>query len=245
MKKTTLAALALAAALSSLGAASLSGPEILRKVDEAANAPGDQQMEATLILIDRAGGSKERTIQMMQKGADRRFARFLSPADQKGISVLTLPGGEIYVYLPAFKKVKRIASSVKNTSFAGTDFSYEDMEAKRYSDAYSAKLLREEAGNYVLELAPLNPQANDYAKLLVTVARESFLPVTIEYYDRNGDVKKRLTSAGIEKIDGFWTARERTMEDVASGHRTRMVMKNVRFNTGLADDVFTTRNLER
>jgi hypothetical protein len=130
------------------------GNEILKNVDETMSAPRDQDVEATLVLVDKDGNRKERTLRMYQKGADTRMARFLTPADQKGISVLSLPDGSIYLYLPAFKKVKRIASSVKNTTFAGTDFTYEDMEARRYADSYTAELVRTEGERHERPRAP-------------------------------------------------------------------------------------------
>jgi outer membrane lipoprotein-sorting protein len=224
---------------------SLSAAQVLERIDAAAAAPRDQDFEASLILTDAAGNRSERTLRIYQKGADRRMARFLSPADQKGISVLSLPDGSIYLYLPAYKKVKRIASHVKNSSFAGTDFTYEDMEAMKFSQKYTASLAAGDDRNYVLDLVPRDAQAATYARIRVWALKDSFVPVTVEYFDRKGVLSRRLTSSAVEKIKGYWVAREREMHDQASNHRTRMVLTNIRFDSGLADEVFTTRYLER
>src|SRR5262245_8249677 len=42
--------------------------------------------------------------------ADKRLTEFTAPADLKGTKVLILSPTEMYVYLPAFGKVRRIAS---------------------------------------------------------------------------------------------------------------------------------------
>jgi len=223
----------------------LNAGEILAKIDAAAAAPRDQDFEARLILRDASGGSSERSLLIWQKGADRRMARFLSPADQKGISVLSLPDGSIYLYLPAYKKVKRIASHVKNSSFAGTDFTYEDMEAVNYSAKYSPALGPEDERHYVLDLAPRAGQESGWSRLRVWALKDSFVPVTVEYYDRKGLLARRMSSGAVEKIKGYWVAREREMHDLAADHRSRMVLTNVRFDTGLSDELFTTRYLER
>ena len=223
----------------------LSGKEIVARVDDVMSAPADQDVESTIVLIDKAGNRKERTIQMLQKGANTRLARFLSPADQKGISVLSLPDGSIYLYLPAFKKVKRIASHVKNTSFADTDFTYDDMEAKRYSERYAAELARTEPDAYVVSLVPGSSEAGASSKLLMWVRKDTFVPLTIEYYDAKGALARRMTSERIEKIGKYWVAREREMLNVATGHKTRMITTKVKFDSGIADAVFTTRYLER
>jgi outer membrane lipoprotein-sorting protein len=246
MKKTLL----LAAALALLAAGAwaeepLSAEQVLARIDAAAAAPRDQDFEAALILTDKAGNRSERTLRIWQKGADRRVARFLSPADQKGISVLSLPDGSIYLYLPAYKKVKRIASHVKNSSFAGTDFTYEDMEAVKYADKYTASLAPGDGEHYVLDLVPRDAQEAAWSRLRIWALKDSFLPVTVEYYDRKGTLARRLTSGAVEKIKGYWVAREREMHDLLTDHRSRMVLTNLRFDSGLSDQLFTTRYLER
>ncbi|MCX7039731.1 MAG: outer membrane lipoprotein-sorting protein [Spirochaetes bacterium] len=239
------AALAAAAAGPVFAEEALTGAAILESVDETMSAPRDQVVESTLVLIDRDGGRKERTLQMLQKGASTRMVRFLAPADQKGISVLSLPDGSIYLYLPAFKKVKRIASHVKNTEFAGTDFTYDDMEAKRYSEFYTAELVRAEADSYVIALAPRQAGASEYSKLIMWVRKDSFVPIVVEFYDAKGVLSRRMRSERVEKVGRYWVAREREMENIARGHKSTMIVTSLKFDSGLSDDMFTTRALER
>jgi len=222
-----------------------SAAEILQRADKVMSAPRDQDTQFTLVLVDKAGNRKERTLRVYQKGADTRMARFLTPADQKGISVLSLPDGSIYLYLPAFQKVKRIASSVKNSSFAGTDFTYEDMEARRYADSYTAEILRTEPECWVLQLTPKPGTSEGWSRLVMWVRRDNAVPITVEYYDAKGKLQRRLTSERLEQIGGYWVAREREMHDVAKDHRSRMIVDTVVFDSGLSDDLFTTRYLER
>lgn len=222
----------------------LSAAEILERVDRTMNAPKDQEMEATLVLIDEKGAEQTRVIQMYQKGTDRRLARFTEPANQRGIAVLSLPGGNIYVYLPAYKKVKRIASHVKNSRFAGTDFSYEDMEAKSYSTAYRASLVGTENEHFVLQLIP-EDATSEYSKQIMWVRKDNFVADRIEFFDRAERLYKRLTSSRIEKIDGYWVAREREMVDLIRDHRTSMIVQDIHFDSGLSDALFTERYLSR
>jgi outer membrane lipoprotein-sorting protein len=221
-----------------------SATEIMQRVDGTMNAPKDQEVEAELVLIDDRGNEKTRVIQMFQKGSDRRLVRFTEPADQRGIAVLTLPEGFIYVYLPAFKQVKRIASHVRKNRFAGTDFSYEDLEARSFVDAFSATLLGEEGDHFVLKLVP-HDSDSEYSSQKLWVRRDNFVPQTIEFYDRAGRLCKKLIGRDIEKIDGYWVVREQEMIDLLANHRTRMVLRQVRFDSGLSDNLFTERHLQR
>ncbi len=46
-------------------------------------------------------------------------------------------------------------------------------------------------------------------------------------------------------VDGLSTVTKRTMKNVKSGHRTEVTFRQVKYNVGLAEDVFTERSLRR
>ena len=77
------------------------------------------------------------------------------------------------------------------------------------------------------------------------VRRDNGFPTLIEFFDARGAAVKRLTQRGLERRDGYWFARELEMEDLRSGHRTRLVVREIRFDVGLSDDFFSRRTLER
>jgi outer membrane lipoprotein-sorting protein len=221
------------------------GNEILQKVDFVTNAPGDQSMNMNLVLIGKDGTTREREIVIYQKGSDRRMGKFLSPADQKGIAFLSLPDGIMYIYLPAFKKTRRIASHVKNTKFAGTNFTYEDMEAGKYVDKYTSEILEHGNGYYILKLIPKSENQSDYSMLKLWVEDEKFLPTKIEYYDKGNSLSKVMTRGKVEKIEGYWIAKETEMSDLKTGQKTRMILRQIEFDQNLPDNLFTERYLKR
>ncbi len=216
---------------------------ILEKVDAVINGPSDQEMNMKLVLIDKDGREQTREIMMMQKGNNKRIGKFISPADQKGIGFLSLPDNVFYIYLPAYKKTRRIASHIKNTKFAGTDFTYEDMEVKNYSQNWHPEMLKSDNNYYVLQLTPKKGTASEYGKIILSVRPDNFYPEKTEYYDKSGKIAKRMTSDQIEKINGCWIAKISLMEDLKSGHKTKMILEDVKFNAGLADNKFTERYL--
>lgn len=223
----------------------ITGHGILQKVDSVINAPNDQTMNMNLVLISKEGTTREREIVMQQKGSDRRMGKFLSPADQKGIAFLSLPSGIMYIYLPAFKKTRRIASHVKNTKFAGTDFTYEDMEAGKYVDKYTSEILEHGNGYYVLKLVPKPENQSEYSMLKLWVEDERFLPTKIEYYDKGNSLSKVMTRGKVEKIEGYWIAKETEMSDLKTGQKTRMILQQIQFDQNLPDNLFTERYLKR
>ena len=52
---------------------------------------------------------------------------FTSPPDVRGVNLLVRNSQNMYIYLPALRKTRRIAGSSLNSSFMGTDFSYADI----------------------------------------------------------------------------------------------------------------------
>jgi len=243
----------------------LTAIEILKKSDSVANAPKDQEIKLEMVLIDEKGKEKKREAKMWQKGSEKRMIKFLSPADVKGLGFLDLPGDVMYLYLPAFKKIRRIASHVKNTSFAGTDFTYDDMAAINYADEYDPKLIGSKEGknlvpiqkekgkewveqeleHYLLELKPKKGIKKDYSKLVMWVRKDNFYPAKIEYYSKDGKVWKVMETRKVEKEGEYWTAKEVEMSNLKKEHKTRMLIIEVKFDQGLKDELFTQRYLKR
>ncbi|NPA37681.1 MAG: outer membrane lipoprotein-sorting protein [Chlorobi bacterium] len=217
--------------------------DILKKMDEVLYAPKDMTAKTKIIITDKNGNEKTREAVMKQKGTDMRLFRFTAPASQAGIATLSLPNDVMYLYLPSYAKERRISSSVKSQKFAGTDFSYDDMEAKSYEDKYTAKLLKTEGDVYVLEMKPRSPKSQ-YSKLISKINKENYYPVYTEYYDK-GNNKIKIATYVFEKIGNYWNPKEVTMTDLKKKHKTTMITYDVKYDTGLSDEDFSVRKLKQ
>jgi outer membrane lipoprotein-sorting protein len=181
-------------------------------------------------------------------GEQRYFVFFHRPPDVRDLAFLVWkhPGrdDDRWLYVPALKLVRRIAASDKHTSFVGSDFSYEDVSGREPEDD-GHKLLREEpvAGReaYVVESVPKGPA--DFSRKLSWIDKATWLPLKEEYYDRRGDLARAYTAEEVKEIQGFWTAVKRSMRNVQSGHRTDVVLEDVRYNLRLPPDLFSERAL--
>jgi outer membrane lipoprotein-sorting protein len=216
---------------------------ILKKMDDVMYSPKDMTGKTKIVLIDKAGKEKIREANVIQKGNDKRIFRFTAPSSQAGIAVLSLPDDIMYLYMPAFGKERRISSSVKSQNFAGTDFSYDDMESIPYSEKYTPKLITTEDNVYVLELKPISPKSV-YSKLIVKVNKTDYYPTYMEYYDK-GNKKIKEAAYQFEKIGKYWNAKEIKMTNLKKNHKTKMIMSDVKYDQGISDDDFTVRKLKQ
>ena len=216
---------------------------ILWKVDKVIYAPKDKQGSVKMILTDKSGNEKIREAVMMQKGIDKKLYRYTKPESQVGVATLSLPGEVTWLYMPAFGKPKKIDLLTRSQAFTGTDFSYEDMEPRTYSDRFIPKLLEVKETEYVLELMPKSAQS-EYSKVIAHIHRVNSYPVLLEYFDKQ---KKKIKEATYvyEKIGSYWNAKEVTMTDLRKSHSTRTIMSDVKFDQGLTDDLFTVEKLKQ
>ncbi len=218
---------------------------ILGRCDSVTYAPDDQVNKIKTILTDKKGRTQEREAIATQMGNDYRLFRFTAPASQEGIAFLSLPDDVMYLYLPAYEKSRRIASHIKNQNFAGTDLSYEDMESVPMTEKYDASLLEVNEKGFLLEMTSKPGRKSDYSKMVTLIDKENYTILSSDYYDRGGNKVKSLRNEKIENIDGYWIITELLMTDLKKDHSTRMIFTETQINTGLSEDDFSLRMLER
>jgi hypothetical protein len=238
------------------------GREIMEMVD--ARDDGDRAVQdMKMILIDKNGSQRNRTIRAyrMDKGEDTwSIMFFLDPADVKDTGFLTYDYDEYekdddqWLYLPALKKTKRIASGDKSGSFMGSDFSYSDM-TERKLDAYDYKLLQESEVDgqpvWVVEAIPNNEKEIDetgYTKQIVFVREDNYVVVRAKSWLKKGGRNKYFDVKKLELIDGIWTPTEMhmtTKKGRQTLHKTVILSDNIHYNQDMSDDQFTVRQLEK
>ncbi len=234
---------------------------IMEKVD--ARDEGDTlEQDMLMILIDKNGNQRTRDLKSYAKdfGADNhRTLFFKSPADVKNTAFLTYDyddsarDDDQWLYLPALKKVKRIPSTDKSSSFMGSDFSYFDMTDRDLED-YDFKLLKETEVRghpaWMIESTPRNQAIIDesgYEKTIAIVRKDNYVVVRAINFLTNGK-KKYLDLKQIHQENGIWLVDEMTMTTKKGNstlHKTILNFSNVSLNGVIEDSVFTTRRLEK
>ena len=238
-----LAAAAFAAVSHSAPAlADAAGDAVLAQADAAMNKAKTLKFDYEITNKEGADkGEKTLTMSVLLKG-EKRFTEFTS-GDMKGTKVLIISPTQMYVYLPSFGKVRRIASHTKDAGFLGMTFSQDDMATTRYSPQYTAAIASEDAAAWHLTLTPKPGQETPYAKIEVTVGKDKKLPSELKYFNAEGKNVKTEARTGYACEGDVCTPGELKMTDNAKGAWTKLTAKSREVNKDISDDVFTQRNL--
>jgi outer membrane lipoprotein-sorting protein len=239
-----------------------SAREIMDKVTTTRKLDGSEAVIKMTVLGEN-GQAREREISMATKLYDdgkteKRIYRFLSPADVQGTGILvydyeTKPD-DVWIYLPALRKTRRVVSTQRAQSFMGSEFSYGDLNIPSLDD-FDYTLVKEEAAGgepcYVIDLAPKTKEvaeAEGYSKKTYWVSKAKMAVVRGLYYDKDGKLLKELIAQDIKLLDPKnkrYRAMHMEMINKQNGRRSVFETKKVAFSPSTKDDYFTTAYLER
>ena len=234
---------------------------IMERVD-ARDDGDDQTSTLQMILIDKNEKQRIRELRAFtkDKGEDTwSMMFFLAPADVEDTGFLTYDYDEAsrdddqWLYLPALKKTKRIASSDKSGSFMGSDFSYADMTDRPLA-YYDYKLLQEAvvAGHpvWVIEAVPNNDEERDetgYTKSIQFIRKDNDVMIRSKIWVKKGNRNKYFNVEKLEQIEGIWVPTLMTMttkKGEQTLHKTILRTSDVKFGQPLEYDQFSVRGLE-
>jgi hydrophobe/amphiphile efflux-3 (HAE3) family protein len=223
----------------------------------------DARSEATITLINEGGHQRVRRLASLTRLNDdgltqMRLARFVFPPDVKGTATLMIehPEGDddMWVYLPALGKVRRLTGRNKSESYVGTDFSYGDILGHKVEDS-THRLLGSESLDavecYMVESVPVSEKVrreSGYSRRVSWVRKDNFVAVKIEGYDLQDRLLKRYTASELRLVDpssGRWQPMRMEMANLQTGHRTVLAYQEFKANAGIPVTIFTTRSLEK
>ncbi|HEY5646085.1 MAG TPA: outer membrane lipoprotein-sorting protein [Pseudomonadales bacterium] len=237
--------------------AEAAGEAVFREVDRRESGYGDLQVDLEMILRTSQGTESQRSLRIRQlevaEDGDRLLVVFDTPKSIRGTALLSyahkIEPDDQWMYLPALKRVKRIASQNRSGPFLSSEFAYEDMALEEV-EKYTYRLLEHGAGDggvvsYRVERRPVDEHSG-YGRQVVTLDGEAFRIHHIEYFDRQDRPLKTLSVAGYQQYGRFWKPARMLMSNVQTGKSTELTWSNYAFATGLdADRDFSTNSLRR
>ena len=226
------------------------GLEIARAAKARDEGFGSYRSQAQMILRDRSGTANVRdfiALALETKGdGDRTSIEFATPLDVRGMTVLTHAHSDHdddqWLYLPAAARTRRIASGSRSGSFAGSEFSYEDLVGHSI-EKNTFEWLRDEpcpgAADrmcHVNEQKPKDPDSG-YSRMVAWIDTQDYRGYQVEYYDRTGAHMKTLVSSDFKLFENkYWRPMKAVMTNHLTGKSTEMRWASYDFKVHLTPE---------
>ncbi len=248
-------ALALLAALLATGAAGADpATELAQQVYDRPDGR-DSAARGEMVLEEEGQATRRRELVIFRKeGAPGEVAsliRFLSPPDITDTALLTADrageDADQWLYLPALGKARRIASSRRGGHFVSSDIYYEDLRDRPVDRDVHRIIGTGLAGKVncrILESVPRDPDNSTYSKRVSWIDPETLLALRVDFFRGGPTPIKRLVVSRYERIQGYWTATDTLINDLRSGHTTRLRVERIVYDRDLPDSLFSRRVLE-
>ena len=217
---------------------------------------GDLKANLTMLLKNRHGEQSTRHIRLrtleVDGDGDKSMSIFDKPRDVKGTAFLSFTHktgtDDQWLYLPALKRVKRIASRNKSGSFMGSEFAYEDISSQEV-EKYTYKYIRDDACGelqcFVFERYPEDKNSG-YSRQEAWYDKQEYRPQKIVFYDRKNSLLKTLTYKNYNQyVDKYWRAEQMYMENHQTGKTTLLTWQDYKFRNGYTSRDFNRNSLKR
>jgi hypothetical protein len=234
-------------------------------IDRSFNATklAGSEMLSTLTIVDSRGRERVREIAAVSKlydggATEKRLIRFRAPADVEGTGFLTFDyedrDDDMWLFMPALRKTRRIVSSEKAKNFMGSEFTYADMTPPSLDD-FTYTLLgeaeRQGVSCWEIEVVPVDEDVadeNGFSRRVVCVGKQDFVIRHAVYYDLDGERHKELNVLEVKEVDPEGR-KFRPLHMVMVNHledrQSILKVSQIVFNPDVKDEYFTTRYLER
>ena len=221
------------------------------------------QSKTTLIIMDKKGNKRERqfisaSLYDSVNNIEKRILKFLAPADIKGTGFLIYDydtkEDNLWIYLPAVGKTRRIASTESNNSFMGSEFRNSDLVIPSLDDyTYTLKdpeiCFNEQC--HQIEIVPVSDKIRTntgYGKKISLVSKSTYNIRKTHFFSLDGALEKTLETnkhACIDSVKDIWWSHELVMYNNKTLRKTIMHIDTIIHDPLIKEDRFTVTYLER
>lgn len=255
LKANTLFILFLASALNLNAQTDLSVQEIVDKTYEVYKYLGDDKIATAHMDIKDKNGKivMERDLLLLRKNEkgtlkQKWYAYFNKPADIRKMVFMAWKNPEKddnrWLFLPAMDLVKRLSGSDKRSSFAGSQFVYEDVTGRNPAlDQH--ELVTADGDFFEIKSTPIKTSGLEFSYYYTYVNKENFIPMKRVFYDENGESHRVFKTEAFETIQDYHTITSFSMTNVQTGASTFTTYTDIYYNVGIEDKLFSEAYLRR
>ena len=203
---------------------------------------------AMSMTVHRPDWQRSSALVAWTRGRDDALIRFVAPARDAGNATLKT-GDKMWTYTPKLNRTIRLPYSLMSQSWAGSDFSYNDLsrtdDILRYYDMTITDV-REEDGHkiYTLEGIPHEDSPVVWGKE-VWVLRDDYVLISQSFYDQSMELLKQLETTQISELGGRVMSTRMRMNKIEEPENyTEISYTEAEFDIELEDRTFTVFALQ-
>jgi outer membrane lipoprotein-sorting protein len=223
--------------------------EIIKKADEKMQGEETSQSTMTMTIV-RPTWQREITFKNWTKGRDYSLALVTAPAKEAGQTFLKRET-EMWNWNPTINRLIKLPPSMMSQGWMGSDFSNDDLlkESSIVVD-YKHEIIGEEEIDgwdcYKIELIPLENAAVVWGKIFKWISKKEFLQLKSEYFDEDNYLIKTELAYDMKTMDGrLIPSKFELIPEDEEGHKTVVVMEDIKFNKPIPDSFFSQQNMKR
>jgi len=216
------------------------------------------EMVTTLEIYDQKGRPRIRQVATATRtfrGVTKTMIKFLSPAEVKGTSMLIYDyenkSDDMWIYMPALRKTRRIVSNEKGKNFMGSEFTNADM-SKPDMDDFTYRTLSKETYDgktcWMVESRCINEAVEDengFGKRISWIEDKTWLVHKIEFYDIDGALQKiQRISQYKQQPNGKYFAFYMEKENIQNGRKSVMKVDKFQVNSNIKEEAFAPALLD-
>jgi len=211
-----------------------------------------------LTITEKNGSIRKRTISMLTKsypgGVEKRLIRFIEPADVRGTAMLIIDnkdiGDEMWIYLPALKKTRRIVTSEKGKSFMSSEFTNADMSSPPSSDFKHKHLEKSGSDNqWIIESTPADEAKADeygFSRKISYITSDKDQIRKMEFYNFDKKLFKIIEIKSIQNLsEGKYMIRNMAATNILTGRKSEILFGDIQEGIGIDDSSFTIQSLQK
>lgn len=219
---------------------------------------GSLSAKVSLTITEKNGSIRNRMISMVTKsypdGTEKRFIKFIEPADVKGTAMLIIDNlnsaDEMWIYLPALNKTRRIISTERGKNFMSSEFANADMSSPSPSDFSNRHMQNSGENNtWIIESIPVNDARADeygFSRKISYLGKDDLVVKKIEFYNFENKLFKILEIKSVQPSgEGKYIVKEMAAKNLINGRSSEIRMDNIVSNAKIDDTYFSLQNLER
>jgi outer membrane lipoprotein-sorting protein len=239
----------LLALLTDGAAQDLTATEIIKKADNQFNGEESGISEMTMI-IQRPSWKRTVEFKSWTKGTTHALTLITAPASEKGQTFLKREN-EMWSWNPSISRLIKLPPAMMSQGWMGSDYTNDDiLKESSIVDDYTHEIVGDSTVEgrlcYRIKMTAREDAAVIWGHQVRWIDKKDFLFMKAELYDEYGYLVRTENGSNIKEMDGrLIPTRIEMIPEEEEGHKTILIIRNIRFNEDIPDSFFSQQNMKR